>query len=513
MLRFIYIVLFYFMGAGASVAQIRPAEDARLNYRIIGFSFPETKRDLQFTIEIAAGRYNNEDSFQQHIITTVTASGNRAIAEVPEFGWEYTWRIVGTKKNVKARKSDLHHFKTQMSKWVNPDSVRLRIINSAKAHSGDYVFLDGNKALYDMTGKPVWFMPLISASAETKERPRDIKITPFGTVTLLLADQVYEVNYEGKVVWKGPGPGKLRKSMDSITNFHHHELTRLSNGNYMTFGFEHTWWELPGNVDSLAIAAMKGKIKRRSNNKFYQDIVFGKLVEYDANGRIVWQWNSGDYFKKSDLYARTYTFGIFDLDDTHANAFYFDEKEKTILISFRNLYRVIKIKYPTGETLNTYGTRYVPGAPHTPLDNGLFCGQHSCRMSQEGYLYVFNNNICHPQHEPTIIMMRESALKKDSLEKVWEFECPMDELTPEERAKTVFNAGGSVYELPDKTFLCCMGSGYGKTLLVNRDKTILWCAQPEIWKDNKWINVSEYRASIITRSELEKLIWNEPLDK
>ena len=77
-------------------------------------------------------------------------------------------------------------------------------------------------------------------------------------------------------------------------------------------------------------------------------------------------------------------------------------------------------------------------------------------------------------------MMRESPLKKDSLEKVWEFECPMDELTPKEKSTTVFNVGGNVFELPDKDIFCCMGSDYSKTLIVDRDKKIVWCAQPEM---------------------------------
>lgn len=495
--------------------QTKPLEGASLNYTIIGCSFPDIKHTQYYTVQIALGHYNNEDSFQKNIILTVKGDENKLIAQVPAFGKEYTWRAVYYTHHSAEIKSELHHFSTRMAKWVNTDSMRLRIITPATDHKDDYVFFDGDKALYDMTGHPVWYLPDTDGKPDEVEHPRDIKITPFGTITLLTDKQIYEINYNAEILWKGPGPGRIKKKVDS-SNFHHHEFTRLANGNYMTFGFEHVLWPLsPELKDTSVLRTQKGKIVRDSNNQYYQKIAFGKLVEYDHNRKIVWEWRSSDYFKHSDLYYRRFNFGYFDLDDTHVNAFYFDEKAKTIYISFRNLNRVIKIQYPSGKLLSTFGKLYAQGDPHHPPINGMFCGQHSCRESQEGFLYVFNNNICHPALTPTIIMMRESPLKKDSIEKVWEFECPMDELTPKEKSTTVFNVGGSVFELPDRSIFCCMGSDYSKTFIVNRDKKILWCAQPEIWhsKDKKWAKQFEYRASIITREELEHLIWNESLEK
>ncbi len=399
-----------------------------------------------------------------------------------------------------------------MAACVDPDSMRLRIITPATGHKDDYVFLDGDRALFDMAGNPVWYLPNTESKSAKAEHPRDIKMTPLRNDHRSQMSS-YEINYNREILWKGAGVGRIKKKRDSA-NFHHHDLTRLDDGNYMTFGVEHALWPLPPELkDTSVVRKSKGKIIRDSNNRYYQKIAFATLVEYDRNRKIVWEWRSSDYFKQSDLYYRRFNFGVFNLEDTHANAFYFDEKAKAVYISFRNLNRVIKIAYPSGKVLSTFGKLYTPGDPHPPL-NGLFCGQHCCRVSQEGYLYVFNNNICHPALTPTIIMMRESPLKKDSIEKVWEFECPMDDLTPKEKSTTVFSVGGSVYELPDSAIFCDMGSEYSKTFIVNRDKKILWCAQPEKWdnKKNKWVRQFEYRGSIITRKQLEHLIWNEPLE-
>ena len=112
-------------------------------------------------------------------------------------------------------------------------------------------------------------------------------------------------------------------------------------------------------------------------------------------------------------------------------------------------------------------------------------------------------------------MFKEPKTPGGDLEKVWEYECPMDELSQQEQKKILFNAGGDVYELPDRDMFICMGSAYGKVLIVNRDKQVLWCAQPEKWSKFKkiWIDDPEYRASIMSRKDLESLIWGQPLKK
>ena len=205
-------------------------------------------------------------------------------------------------------------------------------------------------------------------------------------------------------------------------------------------------------------------------------------------------------------------YNLFDLDNTHENAFYFDERNQVIYVSFRDINRIVKIQYPSGKVLNTYGALYTPGGP-AYLVNGLFCGQHNCRLSQDGYLYMFNNNLCNPKSNPTILMLREPVTEKDSLQKVWEYVCPMDEVHENKQAGILFNSGGSVAELADSSFFVCMGSAYGKVFIVNRDKALLWCAQPEKWDitNGKWANQIEYRASIVARKDLESMIWNEPL--
>ena len=67
-----------------------------------------------------------------------------------------------------------------------------------------------------------------------------------------------------------------------------------------------------------------------------------------------------------------------------------------------------------------------------------------------------------------------------------------------------------ILELPDGNLFVCMGSEFSKLFIVNRGKKVLWSALPEryIEPDTKWVPNHEYRANIISRKDLEQIIWN-----
>ena len=238
---------------------------------------------------------------------------------------------------------------------------------------------------------------------------------------------------------------------------------------------------------------------------------FGTLIEYDEQGNIIWSWKSSKYFKDADIFSRTSPNGTFYIKDVHANAFFFDEKTKAIYISFRNASRILKVQYPEGKVLNTYGKKYDNGDTRG-YGQDLFSSQHNCSISKEGYLYLFNNNSVRKSALPTIIIMEELPSKKDTLKKIWEYQCTTEGIDTSLKDAPDFSAMGSVMELPDQSILACMSAhGYTKTFIVSRDKNILWSAMPERWKpdEKKWYPIMQYRVSIIVdRKDLEKLIWN-----
>jgi len=477
MIKKLSFLFIFFITANQLYAQILPKEGVVLNYRLIGFKFPAEKNANKCKLEIAKGNYNTEDSFRKNIIKTIPCEKNKIIGEVPFFGESYTWRVVYANKT--KIKSELHHFSTGIIPEVDTSKVRLRIIQPAEKYKDAYVFLDNNKAMYDMKGNPVWFLP---DKISKGMYPTDLKLSPQGTITFLLIN-AYEINYNCDILWKAPDNGVV--SGDTEEHYHH-EFTRLINGHYMTLGNEYVIWnrKLLSSKDSDRINMLDDKTKREANSNIS---AFGTIIEYDENGKVVWSWKSSGYFKKyGHSYYNTATNPTEDIIDVHANGFYFDEKSKYIYVSFKNINQIIKIKYPEGIVVNTFGEFSNSGVKgETDI---VFCGQHSVRKSGNGYLYLFNNNSCNERVLPNIIVMQEPSSGKNDLKKTWEYTCTIEGRYPKKSPK-----GGNVLELPDNSFFVSMGGPYSKIFIVSMDKKILWKALPERR------NVAEKKWDVITQ--------------
>ncbi|MCW3123248.1 MAG: hypothetical protein JWQ38_2740 [Flavipsychrobacter sp.] len=527
--KLLSIILFFFLMPSAS-AQVLPKDGARLRHRMIGFSFP-AQQAAKYKIEIATGNRDSEDTFKKNIVRSVDSKTNKIIIEVPLFGRDYTWRVIYTSGKAVVSTTPLHHFATIYAGDIDTGSIRLRILQPALKYDDHFVFVDGNNALYNMKGEVVWYFPFPDKDKNQREGTlvRDLKMTPQGTITFLHNQHAYEVNYYGDTLWKGPDNGAV-SGEDSER--YHHEFTRLANGHYMVLGTEHVNWDHDIIAVDTSVSLIEDEgIKRDTAVAHKKRTPFGTLIEYDEKGNVVWSWKSSKYFLGSDI-VNYRPEGKVKKIDVHENAFFFDEHDSVIYISFRNISRIVKVKYPGGNVIGTYGEVFTPG--RAPVGNGLFCDQHACRISKEGYLYLYNNNACNDDKAlPTVIMMKESSKVKDSLVKVWEYECNIDDihLTPvlrkarEKRKMDIKNntasgswkgtlmhytSGGNVIELPDRSLFVCMNAQYGKLFIINRDKKVLWSAAPEkINPGNKewYVAPQLYRASIITRKELEQLIW------
>jgi hypothetical protein len=493
MYKNIILLLLCFINSDLLEAQILPKEGSKLNYRLIGFSFPVEQKAKGYSLEIAKGNYYSEDSFKKNIIKKLACNERRIIAEVPAFGMPYSWRVVYAGSNHSIKKSEFHHFSTATSFRVEADSMRLKVLTPNEKYKDDYIFLDNDRVLYDMAGKPIWFMPDINGITNIS---RDMRLSPQGTITFLVKDSAYEINYNGDILWRAPNNGKV--SGDSEERYHH-EFTRLASGHYMILGDEGILWNKklpPGKDGNWGSAAVK------ANPQFAH---FGTIIEYDEKGNVVWSWKSSNYFKSSDI--DYYNGGDVHGDEVipvHENAFYFDEKNNIIYVGFKNISRILKVKYPEGIVLNTYGEIYEPDTP--VKGNGLFCGQHSIGRAYNGCLYLFNNNLCNPGNAATVIMMKEPTAQGEKLKKIWEYVCPVEAGSP-----AIFTTGGNVTELNDHSLFVCMGATLSKILIVNMDKKITWSALPETWSyvEKKWKMVSQYRANIFEgKKNIEKLVWS-----
>ena len=511
-------LLFVLLTSSQLKSQVLPHEASVLNYRLIGFSFPKNRQANLYKIEIATGTYFSEDSFKKNIVKTIDASTNKIIGEVPSFGSQYTWRVLSKGDNAAARKT-FRHFSTGNADGVDTSVMHLRILKNGGQYKNAYVFIDAAKALYDMSGRPVWFLPENAEFNLQNSDMRDMKISPQSTITMLGLYNVFELDYNGKILWRGPNNGKV--SGDTVEHYHH-EFTRLTNGHYMVMGFKNVPVYLKASASNRGIdtSLYIGTVDKMTPEytELYHAYPFGTVIEYDEHGNVAWSYCTASYFSGSDMINHVSPRGRRVDLKVHDNAFYFDEKNRAVYMSLKDISRVIKVKYPEGYTLNTYGKifkkedidQYKPGG--LQAGNGMFCGQHCCRCSRQGYLYLFDNNFCNQGALPKIVMMQQPAFAGDTLKKIWEYECQLEDGDKELQSKLNFGSGGNVEELPDGALLATMSSGYSKVFIVNMKKEILWSAMAEKWNsyEKKWEKISLYRASMITSQEqLERLVWNQ----
>ncbi len=197
--------------------QVFPKEGSTLNYRIIGFSFPGSEGTTDYRLEIAAGNYNNEDSFKKNIILSPVGKSAKLITEVPAFGQRYTWRVVYKHNRDDVKKSDFYHFSTGIRPALDTAQRRLSILQPATSYKDAYACIDGIGVIYDMADNPVWYLPDSAALAGSAG---DIKVTPQGTLTYIVDIAGYETDYNGKNYGLRPPTTEIQVPVSTITNLH-----------------------------------------------------------------------------------------------------------------------------------------------------------------------------------------------------------------------------------------------------------------------------------------------------
>lgn len=177
-------------------------------------------------------------------------------------------------------------------------------------------------------------------------------------------------------------------------NFFSHEGIRLPNGYTVTLATDE-------EVSNL----------RTGTQDMFGDIV----IVLDTNLEVVWAWDSFDFFDvnrasiistcvpggagcpsqffRTQPNGKPYTQAV---DWTHANSVYYDPRDGSLVVSFRNQSTVAKINYGNGQgngriiwTLGFGGSFAL--APGYPVSD-WFSGEHDVEFQSNGLLTLFDNN-------------------------------------------------------------------------------------------------------------------------
>lgn len=488
------ILLLVLFRVTTALAQPVPSDNAVLHYRLVGFNFEQAPTAKKYNLEIAAGYIYNEDSFAANVIQNHESTVPQYIATVPYWNTRYTWRVTYTGKAGKViKRSSLFHFTTAGTSFADTGAYRLRVTQNHTNGNGLLFFSDGSRALYDMNGQLLWYVPFMPGLPDTTVPLRDLKMTPQHTITFIANTQAYEIDYNGKLLWKAPDDGKVS---GDTSEFYHHEFTRLRNGHYMIAGNEYLKKYLPS---SFAAKYADNDNIRRENDKYYVTVAYGTLLEYDTSEKLVWSWKSSAYFTDEDLLIPA-MFENGHVPGFHYNSFFFDEGKNAIYNSFRDINRIVKISYPGRQILSVYKSA-----------NGgrlQFLGQHNCRISKNGNLYLFNNNFANNGRRDagkpsSLLVLKEPVAKDGEMTVEWAFDCDIDE-----QAGATAKGGGSVYELANGDMLVCMGT-VNRVFIVHGNE-ILWNAFTEMKNEGRWVPQSNYRVSAIEGEEsLRKLVFKK----
>jgi len=499
----LFIITLFFLSVCVQyvIAQVIPEPGIRLNYRLIGFSFPQYKKSTSHILQVEEYYIKNDGGIVATPVHEQQYFTNQAIVTVPYFGRKYRWRVQHVKKGAVVNTTPYYEFEVMDNPFSGENITRVKIIDSASRYKSMLVFFDNTRTLYNIHGEPLWFLPAIDGVTDNMITGiRDMKVTPQGTITFLTNDNAYEIDYNGTVLWKGPDNGLVS---GDTTEHYHHQFDKLPDGNYMVAGIKFIMRKIPGYVDTNVY---KGRSAQDRSDGRYTNIGCGTVIEYNHEGKLIWSWNSCDYMEDADFFTPVDDGNI--RPSTHLNGFYIDKNRGVLYTSYRDISRVIKAAYPSGKVLAQYGQDFTHD--DRVIGDGLFYSLHNCRLDKNGDLYLFNNNHRSrragnddPGRASTVIVLKEPQTNSGDIHKLWEFSCDIDTL-----AKPLSVGGGSVEELPGGDYLVCMGASH-RNFIVSKDKKILWNALVEIkTPEGAWMPSPGYRISPVLPEYIERMVFS-----
>lgn len=177
--------------------------------------------------------------------------------------------------------------------------------------------------------------------------------------------------------------------------------------------------------------------------------VVAQVLQEVKDGKVIWQWVSTDYEEFYYMSEECNTFSEENdtpLDYVHFNSITIDSNDNNFICSFRNTDSVIKLDRETGEIIWILGGEY---DEFELTKEQLFSRQHHARLTDEGYLTIYDNGV--ENEDSRVIKIK---IDEDSKSVVYFKEYDVDEF---------YRYTGSVQELDsdNEVFLIGVGTQVG----------------------------------------------------
>lgn len=213
------------------------------------------------------------------------------------------------------------------------------------------------------------------------------------------------IKHDGEVVWYLPGKRHWNDGQWALSQLKNGEFISLHRGGIRVFNVNNDTLEFISPAD---FQGMHHEVVQTSKRNFLtlipsmkwisngSDSILWKgdrLIELNREGELIWSWDCWNYLSIEDFdrveLSRVPPGGIFDW--THTNAAFLNEKEDAIYLSIRNLSRVIKIEYPSGDIVWSMGQQMASG----DVDFGYeleFYRQHAPEVLADESILLYDNH-------------------------------------------------------------------------------------------------------------------------
>ena len=405
---------------------LTPAEGDSLYFTNTLFRWEQLPNSVYYNLQVAIDGSASpfEDSLVVDIFDSTTVSIVRG-----ELEWDksYVWRVRGYNSYGRPGPwDDTHTFQTHnipMELWEFQNTL----YDSTQFCPG-ITFFEAFELTpcytfgVNMYGDIIWYAPPGTRF--------DQMLMNDGNLLMIKGERVWIATLNCEYLWHSPGYD------------HHHAVNLLPNGNFLAL--RHEFQEVVTAGDTV--------------------LWRGDVIEEIADQDTVWSWNTFDYLSVEDydsvLYSQGTPNGYFDW--THANSCAFDTLDSSIYLSCRNLSRIVKIAYPSGDIIWSMGATMPSG--DVDFGDSLFLRQHAPEPQPNGNLLLYNNNSvdCVPNNSSAVEIAFNFSLPEPAYI-VWEY--------IQEDFSSIM---GDADRLPNGNTLICAGN-QSYLLEVNS-------AGDEIWK-------------------------------
>ena len=436
--RLISVIIILLSASSSAIALqgIHPPEDSTLVSKYVMFCWESVADVSMYQLQTAVS--DSDSSFVDPVVDLMSDWQAILVKDGLDFGNPYVWRTRAITKDLDTLEwSDLRYFSI-----INlPDSIRNgfepEIYVSEKMEPGvNFISHAGILSVFESSGEVVWYQG--GRRGWWRNGKLDFRQLRNGNFSSLDDGYTRIFDIYNETIWT---------NRREIERGEHHTTYQKADGNII---YLYPKYEFHG----------EGANRRR-----YQGDI---IIEMNKEHEIVWSWNCFDYLSiedvDQDVFDRSPVNGHFDW--THSNACPMDINEEYIYLSIRNLSRIVKIAYPSGEIEWSMGKEAVSGDVDFGHDLNII-HQHCTDPFEEDKLLFFDNHVDEDREFSRAMVVNIDPDLEEPVQLIREHYIPFSE------------GMGSSYYLPNKNILINSGSTL-EFYEFTPDSQTVWMVRPEL---------------------------------